>query len=80
METKYFVARAYRYKESGNWEYSLVGMYNTLSAAKQAWHSTMSAIIKSTNDIAMAIIYDSFGNKIDADFDSTYVEPEPNAE
>lgn len=38
METKYFVARAYRYKESGNWEYSLVGMYNTLSAAKQAWH------------------------------------------
>ena len=75
MEQKFFVARAYRYKASGNWEYNLVGMYDTISAAKQAWHSTMSAIIKDSNDIAMAIIYDSFGNKIDADFDST-VEPE----
>ena len=75
MEQKFFVARAYRYKASGNWEYNLVGMYDTITAAKQAWHSTMSAIIKDSNDMAMAIIYDSFGNKIDADFDSTYVEP-----
>ena len=77
MEQKYFVARAYRYKASGNWEYNLVGMYDTLSAAKQAFHSTMSAIIKDSNDIAMAIIYDSYGNKVASDFDSTYVEPEP---
>lgn len=81
METKYFVARAYRYKESGNWEYSLVGMYDTLSAAKQAYHNAMAAIIKSTNDMAMAIIYDSFGNYVDSDFDSTVEpEPEPNEE
>ena len=80
MEQKFFVARAYRYKASGNWEYNLVGMYDTISAAKQAWHNTMAAIIKDSNDIAMAIIYDSFGNRIDADFDSTYVEPEPNEE
>lgn len=80
METKYFVARAYRYKESGSWEYSLVGMYNDLSSAKQAFHDNMGRIIKSTNDIAMCIIFDSYGNRIDSDFDTTYVEPEPNEE
>ena len=80
MEQKFFVARAYRYKASGNWEYNLVGMYDTITAAKQAWHSTMSAIIKDSNDIAMAIIYDSFGNLIDSDFETTYVEPEPEEE
>ena len=80
METKYFVARAYRYKSSGNWEYNLVGCYDTMSAAKQAFHSTMGAIIKNTNDFAMAILYDSFGNKILSDYDSTYEAPEPNAE
>lgn len=77
METKYFVARAYRYKESGNWDYKMVGMYDTLSAAKQAFHSNMAAIIKDTNDLCMTIIFDSYGNRVDSDFDSTYVEPEP---
>ena len=80
METKYFVARAYRYKSSGNWEYSLVGMYDDISAAKQAYHATMGSIIKATNDFAMAILYDSYGNKIMSEFDSTYVAPEPNEE
>lgn len=77
METKYFVARAYRYAESGGWEYSLVGMYNDLSSAKQAFHDNMGRIIKATNDIAMCIIFDSYGKWIDSDFDTTYVEPEP---
>ena len=80
MEEKYFVARAYRYKESGKWEYSLVGMYDTLSAAKQAYHDHMGRIIKATNDMAMVIIFNSFGDRIDSDFDTTYVEPEPNEE
>ena len=82
METKYFVARAFRYKESKSWEYKLVGMYDTLSAAKQAVHSNMAAIIKDTNDICMTIIFDSYGNRVDSDFDTTYVEPtpEPNEE
>ena len=75
MEQKYFVARAFRYKESGNWEYSLVGMYPNESAARQAFHSNMAAIIKDTNDICMVILYDSYGNKIMSDFIST-VEPE----
>lgn len=78
METKYFVARAYRYKSSGNWEYNLVGMYDNLSAAKQAYHDNMGKIIKATNDFAMCIIYDSFGNRIDADFDDTSASPETN--
>lgn len=80
MEEKYFVARAYRYKESGKWEYGLVGMYDTLSAAKQAYHDHMGRIIKPTNDMAMVIIFNSFGDRIDSDFDTTYVEPEPNEE
>ena len=80
METKYFVVRAYRYKSSGNWEYNLVGMYDTLSAAKQAYHDAMGKIIKSTNDFAMVIMFDSYGNKIESDYDNTYVAPEPNEE
>ena len=80
METKYFVCRAFRYKESGSWEYKLVGMYGDLSTAKQAYYSNMGAIIKSSNDFAMVILYDSYGNKILSDYDSTYVAPEPNEE
>lgn len=81
METKYFVARAYRYaNESHSWEYGLVGMYDTLSAAKQAFHDNMGRIIKSTNDFAMCILFDSYGNRIMSDFDDTHVEPEPNEE
>ena len=80
METKYFVARAFRYTESGKWEYKIVGMYDDLSTAKQAFHSNMGAIIKPSNDLCMCIIFDSFGSMIASDFDSTYVEPEPNEE
>ena len=77
METKYFVCRAFRYKESKNWEYKMVGAYDDLSAAKQAYYSNMGSIIKESNDFAMVILYDSYGNKIAADYDSTYVAPEP---
>lgn len=78
METKYFVARAFRYANEGHaWEYNLVGMYNDISSAKQAFHDNMGRIIKSTNDFAMVILFDSFGNKIMSDYDNKYVEPEP---
>ena len=42
----------------------------------------MGAIIKDSNDFAMVILFDSYGNKIESDYDSTYVEPapEPNEE
>lgn len=78
METKYFVVRAYRYANEGHsWEYNLVGMYNDITTAKQAYHDNMGRIIKSTNDFAMVILFDSFGNKIMSDYDTTYVAPEP---
>lgn len=80
METVYFVAEAYRYAESGSWEYSLKGKYNNLSDAKQAFHSRMSAIIKASNDHAMVIVYDSYGNKIMSDYNNTYVAPEDEPE
>ena len=76
METKYFVVRAFRYKESKNWEYKLVGAFDDVSAAKQAYYSNMGSIIKPSNDFAMCILFDSYGNKIISDYDSTYV-PEP---
>ena len=76
MEQKFFVARAFRYKESKNWEYKIVGMYDDLISAKQAFHSSMGSIIKDSNDIAMCIIYDSFGSLIMSDYNSTYVAPE----
>lgn len=80
---RYFVVRAYRYAESKSWEYNMVGMYNTLSTAKQAFHDNMGRIIKASNDVAMVILFDSYGNKIASDFDTTFVPepaPEPNAE
>lgn len=80
METKYFVVRAYRYRESGGWEYNLVGMYSDLSAAKQAYHDNMGRIIKDSNDFAMVILFDSFGNKIASDYDDTHDEPVTNEE
>lgn len=58
----------------------MVGMYDDLSAAKQAYYSNMGSIIKAINDFAMVILYDSFGNKVLSDFDDTHVEPEPNEE
>lgn len=80
MEIKYLVVRAYRYKESHNWEYSIVKMCDTIAEARQAFHSNMGAIIKDSNDHAMCIIFDTNGNKIDSDYVDTYVEPEPNEE
>ena len=53
METKYFVCRAFRYKASGNWEYKMVGAYDDVSTAKQAYYSNMGSIIKDSNDFAM---------------------------
>lgn len=80
METKFFVAEAYRYAESKNWEYRLTGMYNTIEAAKQAYHARLGAIIKNTNDAVMVILFDSFGVKIDSDHVVTMPESEVYAE
>lgn len=78
METKYFVVRAFRYANEGHsWEYKLVGMYDNISAARQAYFSNMGAIIKDSNDFAMCILFDSYGNKLESAYDSTYVAPEP---
>ena len=74
METKFFVCEAYRYKESGKWEYSLKGMYDKLETAKQMYHSRLGAIIKDSNDFAMVILYDSFGNRIQSDYVDTHEE------
>ena len=78
-EIKYFVAEAYRYADSKNWEYSIKGVYDTIEAAKQQFHSRLGAIIKDTNDHAMVIVYDSLGNKVMSDFVDTATEETPEA-
>ena len=79
METKYFVVEAYRYKESANWERKLTGMYDTLEEAKQVYHARLGAIIKTSNDFAMCILFDNWGTVVKTDYANTYVEPEPEA-
>lgn len=78
METRYFVAEAYRYKASGNWEFKATNSYATLYEAKNAYHARKAAITKDSNDFCMVILFDMFGNKTMSDFDDTHVDPEPN--
>ena len=82
MNTKYFVAEAYRYKASGNWEFKAVNSYDTLYDAKNAFHARKAAITKDSNDFAVVILFDMFGNRILSDYDDTHEGPgpEPNAE
>lgn len=80
METKFFVAEAYRYKESGKWEFKAVNSYDTLYDAKQAFHTRKAAITKASNDFAMVVCFDMFGNMKMSDYDDTHEEPEPNEE
>jgi hypothetical protein len=80
METKFFVAESYRYRESKSWEYKMVGMYADLATAKQAYHSRLAAIIKATNDFASVILYDNFGRTIATDYVDTHVEEEAEVE
>ena len=75
MGTKYFVAEAYRYRESQKWEFKAVNSFDTLYDAKQSFHGRKAAITKESNDYAMVILFDMFGNKILSDYDNTYVEP-----
>lgn len=77
MERKYYVAESYRYAASGNWEYSIKGDHDDIVSAKQQYYSRLAAIIKPSNDFAMVILYDNYGNKILSDFVDTHVEPEP---
>lgn len=77
MNTKYFVAEAYRYKASGNWEFKAVNSYDTLYDAKNAFHARKAAITKDSNDFAIVILFDMFGNRIMADFDDTHEAPAP---
>ena len=77
METKFFVAEAYRYKESGNWEWKLAGERDDYDVAKQLYHDRCSAIMKASNDFAMVIWFDSFGNKILSDFIDRSIPEEP---
>ena len=77
METKFFVVEAYRYKASGNWEYKMNGMYDSLKQAKSIFHARCSAIIKDTNDFCMVMLYDNWGNRIEIDVVDTSEAPEP---
>lgn len=77
METKFFVVRAFRYaNEEHKWEYSLIGMYDDISVAKQAYHDNLGRTIKDSNDFAFAILFDSWGNTIEKEYDNKYIPEE----
>lgn len=76
METKYFVAEAYRYRASGNWEFKAVNSFDSLYDAKNSFHARKAAITKESNDFAMVILFDMFGNRVMADYDNTATEPQ----
>ena len=80
MDKKWFVATAYRYRESGKWEFKAVNSYDSLYAAKNAFHERKAAITKDSNDFALAVLFDMYGNMVLSDFDDTHTEPEPNEE
>ena len=80
MDKKWFVATAYRYRESGNWEFKAVNSYNTFYDAKNAFHERKAAITKDSNDFVLAVMFDMYGNMCMKDFDDTHTEPEPNEE
>ena len=80
MNTKYFVAEAYRYKASGNWEFKAVNSYDTIYDAKNAFHARKAAITKDSNDFAVVVLFDMYGNMKMSDFDDTHEAPEPNEE
>lgn len=55
-------------------------MCEDIDEAKQVYHSNMAAIVKQTNDFAMCVVFDNFGNRVDGDFSDTHTEPEPEPE
>ena len=57
-----------------------MGIYNTLYDAKNAFHTRKAAITKASNDFAMVLLFDMYGNKVMSDYDNTYEAPEPNEE
>lgn len=75
---KYFVAEAYRYRASGNWEYKVSGSFDTLYEAKNKFHERKAAITKDSNDYTLVVVFNARGNVIYSDFDDTRTpEPEP---
>lgn len=77
MDTMYFVAEAYRYKSSGKWEFKAVNSYDNKYDAKNAFHARKAAITKDTNDYALVVLFDMYGNMTMSDYDNTIVEPAP---
>ena len=77
MDTMYFVAEAYRYKSSGKWEFKAVNSFDSLYDAKNSFHARKAAITKDSNDFALVVLFDMFGNMTKSDYDDTHVEPAP---
>lgn len=63
------------------WAYKVVNKYDTLDKAKKQYYAELANYVDSTAyDMVAVMLTDSYGNKIQSDFWTNYVEPEPNAE
>lgn len=80
---KYFVSWYLHNKENDGWAYKVVNKYDTLDKAKKQYYAELANYVDSTAfDMVSVMLTDSYGNKIQSDFWTNYVEPtpEPNAE
>lgn len=78
MEKKYYVDWTSHNSETGAWNYKQTKQFDDLSAAKKEFFNALGTYIAYGKlDFFMAILYDSYGNKIDSEFWDVRVEPEP---
>ena len=80
MGTVFFITEQYRYAASGNWEYKMVSKETDENVARSKFHARCAAVMKESNDFAMVIMYDNWGNRILWDVYDATDKPQPEIE
>lgn len=83
MKTMYFVSWYIHNKKTNEWNATIVDKYDDLSAAKKSYHEQLAMYINGDDfDNVAVLLTDSYGNRINGEWWSNYVspEPEPNEE
>lgn len=81
METMYFVSWYIHNKKNNEWNATIVDKYDDLSAAKKSYHEQLAMYINGDDfDSVVVLLTDSYGNRINGEWWSNYVSPEPEPE
>lgn len=74
METMYFVLWFIHNSDTDNWEGTIVDKYSDVSAARKEYHRQLSMYIDEEQfDSVAVVLMDSYGNKIENDYWTSYV-------